>query len=211
MGTLHNILYLRYPIHITHLCVAVELHSLNLAQILSCNSKISALFDTCHRADGQFPVKFINGCDPLDFNENALFKIPQQFRQLIISGEHLHRYRVGKVRDCKHQNRLVISDLPGIKINNLSVDGNLSHLSNNLIQCDRLIVEIPAVYQARVIALLKRPVEIFFLENLSSLKSPFFRSLPVFPDSPLSFLPGRQRCLLPVLRLSASPCVQIWH
>ena len=161
---LYNILYLGHAVHVAHLRMAVELHALCRAQVLSRNCEITDLFYSCHRADGELAVKFINGRHSLDLYENTLFQLAEDLRQLLVPRKHLDCDRIGKIRHRKHDDRLLITDLSRVKADDLPMDGDLSHLCHDLLKRDRLVVEAFAVDQIRVISRLDRTVEVLFPE-----------------------------------------------
>ena len=66
MCPFYNIRNLRNSVHITHLGMAVKLHSFLRIGILSGHGKICNFTDSCHRADRKLPVKLINRGNALD-------------------------------------------------------------------------------------------------------------------------------------------------
>ena len=144
--------------------MAVKFHPLHRAQIIPGNRKVADLFDPGNGADGQFAVEFINGRHTLDLDKCALLQFTQDLRQLLVAGEHLYRDRVIIVCYREHDDRFLVADLTGLKINDLSVDRDLAHLSDNLVKGDRLVIKVFPVDQIRIIALFHRTVEILFAE-----------------------------------------------
>ena len=74
LGPLHNIFYLRDAIHIAHLCVAVKLHPLYRTVVNPLAGKILIFFYPPHRANGQLPVKTINGSQSLQANKASCLR-----------------------------------------------------------------------------------------------------------------------------------------
>ena len=133
MGTFYKILYFRYAIHIAHLRMAMKLYPLFRSRIIPGLRKIINLSDSCDRPNGKFPVKFINGGDSLDLKERAFLYVCQNIRQLLVSHKHLDHDRICKVCHRIHDDCLLVTDLPGVKTDDLAADGNLTHLANYLL------------------------------------------------------------------------------
>ena len=165
MGSLYDRLYLRHTIHIAHLRMTVKFYTFQRIQILPCHGEISDLLDSCDRTDRQLSVKFVDGRHALDLDKCTLFQISQNFRKLFIAGKHFYSDRICKICHGKNDDRFFISNLTCIKLNDLSVDRNLTHLSNNCLQFDWLILKIPSVDQIRIIPDLHR-THIIFLKVL---------------------------------------------
>src|SRR5699024_5781739 len=132
MRTLYNIFDFRYPVHIAHFRMAVQLYTLFRVEILSLHGEVTDFPDSAHRTDGQLPVKFVDRGNPLYFQECTLFYVAKQVRELVVSGKHLDNDRIGKIGDGKHEDRLFIPDLSRIKADDLSPDGDLAHLTQHL-------------------------------------------------------------------------------
>ena len=112
--------------------MAVQLHPLLRVFILSSNTDVCCLTDSCYRANRQFPVKFIDRSNPFYLQEHTRFDLCKKLRKLIVPGEHFDHDRIGKIRHRKHDDRLFIPDLAGIKTDDLSPDRNLSHFRYDL-------------------------------------------------------------------------------
>ena len=65
----HEVLYLGNAIHIAHLRMAVELHSLHRGIIHTLGGKVLALLNAHDGTDSQLAVELINGGDSLDLDE----------------------------------------------------------------------------------------------------------------------------------------------
>ena len=128
MRPFHNIIYLRHPIHITHLCMTVKLHTLDRTQIFSWHSKISDFFDSGHGLNGKFPIELINCRNAFNFYKGSFLQLTQNFRELVISSKHFYCNGVGKVCHRKNNNRLFIPYFPCLETDYLTVNRNLSHL-----------------------------------------------------------------------------------
>ena len=164
VGALHNVLHLGHSVHIAHFRMAVKFHPLHRAQVIPGNRKVADLLDPGNGADGQFAVEFINGRHALDLDKCALLQFAKDLRKLLVAGEHLHSDRVIIVRHRKHDDRFLVSDLTGLKTDDLSVNGDLAHLGDNLVKGDRLVIKVFSVDQVRIIALFHRTIEILFAE-----------------------------------------------
>ena len=132
MGAFYKILYFRYSIHIAHLRMAMKLYPLFRSRILPGLRKIINLSNSCDRPNGKLAIKFINGGDSLDLKECALLYVCQNIRKLLVSHKHLDHDRICKVCHRIHDDRLLVTDLPGIKTDDLAADGDLAHLANYL-------------------------------------------------------------------------------
>ena len=66
---LYQVLYLGNAIHIAHLRMAVELHSLHRGIIHTLGGKVLALLNAHDGTDSQLAVELINGGDSLDLDE----------------------------------------------------------------------------------------------------------------------------------------------
>ena len=70
---------------------------------------------------------------------------------------------------------LFIADLSCLKTDDLSVESDLSHFRNYLVQRNWFIVKIPSIDQVRIISRLNRTIEILFLKStLAKTFFPFF-------------------------------------
>ena len=96
IGTLHNILCLRHTIHITHLRMAVELHTLTHTCIHTGSREIRNFLHTHKRTDGQLMVKLIHHGHSLDFYKGSGFNTICYLCNLLIVGKHFdgHGIRV---------------------------------------------------------------------------------------------------------------------
>ena len=93
-------------------------------------------------------------------------------------GKHFHSDGVCEVCHRKYDDRFFIADLSCIKIDDLPMEGDLSHLCDNLVKRDRFIVKIPAVDQVRIVSGLDRAIEIFLLKPALSKAFPALLSAP---------------------------------
>ena len=152
MGPSHNILYLRNSVHVAHLGVTVEFHPLLRRRVLPGLGKIRDLTDTGHRSDGQLPVEFIDGGHAFQLDKSSGTDLRQNIRQLIVADEHLHHNGIGKIRHRKHDDGLLIADLPGLKLDDLAPQGDLSHLRYHLDQFNGLVLKEPSVDLVWIIA-----------------------------------------------------------
>ena len=163
IGPLHNILGLRHAVHIAHLRMTVQLHTLAHTGIHAGRSEIRYLLDPCQGTDGQFMVELIHQRHPLDLHKSPRFHITSQLRHLIVVHKHLDRHRVGKVRHIEDQNGPFILDLPLVHIQDLPADDHLAHLADDIADGHGLFLKVPSIQHIRVIGTLKRPSEIVLL------------------------------------------------
>ena len=63
-------------------------------------------------------------------------------------------YGIRKVRHIKHQDGLLVSDLPGIKADDLAPDDHLSHFSLYIFYGDGFLLKISSVNHIRMIGTL---------------------------------------------------------
>ena len=129
IGPLYNILRFRYPVHIAHLGMAVQLHSFMGAVIASGGCKIRDLLYSCKGADSQLVVKLINGGHTLQLYKGSHLDPFLKLSHLIIVGKQLYGHGICKIRHIKHEDGSLVFDLPGIKANDLPADDNFSHFS----------------------------------------------------------------------------------
>ena len=141
----HKRLRLRYSVHITHFRVAVKLHTLLWAGILPRCRKVTDLTDTHNGTDRQLSIKLINRRHSFDLQKSAFFDSCENLRKLFISREHLYHDRIREICDCKHDDRLLISNLSCLQLQNLSADRNLSHLSDHIGKRNCLVLKIPSI------------------------------------------------------------------
>ena len=73
LGPLDDAFYLGYAVHIAHLCMAVQLHTLHRTRILTAGTEIGDLLDAPDRHNRQIVVKCINRRFSFYFNERAFF------------------------------------------------------------------------------------------------------------------------------------------
>ena len=73
VGALDNVLCLRNPVHIAHLGVTVQFHSLFHGSIHPAHSKIRDFFDACNGADSQLMVEFVHHGDAFYFYKASYF------------------------------------------------------------------------------------------------------------------------------------------
>ena len=66
VGALYNVLGLGDTVHITHLCMTVQLHTLSGGGIHSRIGKIRDLLDSRNGTDGQLVIELIHHTDSLD-------------------------------------------------------------------------------------------------------------------------------------------------
>ena len=150
IGSFYQCFCICDTIHITHLGMAVQLHSLLRTGICSCCCKICYFLDSCNISDGQLTVKSVNSRNALQFQESSLLNTLCHFRNLFITQEHLYHNTVCKICHRKNENSLFISDLTFLHIHNLTADDHLTHLTGNTLQRDRFSVEISAVNNIRI-------------------------------------------------------------
>ena len=154
ISALYKILCLRDAVHIAHLGVAVKLHSFFQAVVLTGGGKIRYLFHSNDRTYGEFIVKFVNRGDSFEFDKGALFYPLRHLRHLLIVDKNFDGYGIRKVRHIKHQDGLLVSDLPGIKADDLAPDDHLSHFSLYIFYGDGFLLKISSVNHIRMIGTL---------------------------------------------------------
>ena len=148
---IYNVRHIRHTIHITHLRMAVQFYPLLRIGIFPAGCKIRNLTNAHYRTDSQLAVVFINSRYPFDFQECAFLNISQKIWKLFIPHKHLYHNGICKIRYCKDQNRLLITDFPRFETDHLSTDGNLTHFSNNRAEFNRCIIKITSKNHIRII------------------------------------------------------------
>ena len=151
----HDILGFRYPVHIAHFGMAVQLHTLADAVIHTAMGKITDFLHADDRADGQLPVELIYHGNSLDFHEYAGLDALTDFLHLFVFGKHLNRHGIGKVRDIKNKDGSFILDFPLVQIQDFAADGHLSYFTHNILNGHGLVIKIPAIDHIRIIGTLR--------------------------------------------------------
>ena len=143
--------------------MAVELYSFFRRCIIAGFCKVCRPFDTGNRTYSKLTVKLIYSRDAFKLQKCSFFYILENIRKLFIPHKHFDHNSICKISNCKHYNCFVIADLPGIKADDLSPEGNLSHLSHNRRKLCRIIVKISPVDQIRVSRISPpRKIAVFF-------------------------------------------------
>ena len=150
---IYNVRHIRHTIHITHLRMAVQFYPLLRISIFPAGCKIRNLTNAHYRTDSQLTVIFINSRHTFDFQECAFLNISQKIWKLFIPHKHLYHNGICKIRYCKDQYRLLITDFPGFETDHLSTDGNLTHFSNDRAEFKRRIIKITSKNHIRIIRL----------------------------------------------------------
>ena len=156
VGAFYQNTGIRNPIHITHLCMAVQLHSFFRTVIHPAGGKITDFFYTRQGTDGDLMVKLVDRSHTFQLQEGTFFDRSADLRHLFVVQEHFDRDRIGKVCDIKHVDRLFVSDLSGFHRSYLSADRDLSHLSGDRINGDGIVIEISSIDHIRVVGAFQR-------------------------------------------------------
>ena len=137
-------------IHITHLCMTVQLYTFLRTGIHSCTAKICNLFDPGNRSDSKFTVETVNCRNTLKFQKSALFDSLCYFRYLFVTQKHLDHDGICKVRHRKNKNCFFVTDFSCFHIHNLATDNNFAHLTCDGFQIDRIALKISSINHIRV-------------------------------------------------------------
>ena len=97
-------------------------------------------------------VKTVQGRHPFELHKAACGNPAPQFFQLLISGKHFYMDGIGKIRHGQGYNGTLPADLTLLHVEDLAADGNLSHLLDDLLQRNGLILKITPVEHIRVVA-----------------------------------------------------------
>ena len=172
-----------HAVHIAHLRMAVELHSLFAGIIHAFCCKISGLPNARHGADGQLVIETVQRRQTLDLHKAPGRHPFLKLRQIVIFRKHLHVNRVRKIRQGQGDDGALPPDLPFLHVQDLSPDRDLAHLLYNLIQRNGLVFKIPAVEQLRIVASAKP-------ETSAPFRRSAFAGQPSGPGMLPALLPG---------------------
>ena len=150
ISTFYQVFCRGNTIHITHLCMAVQFHTLLRTGIHSCTAKICNLFDPGNRSDSKFTVETVNCRNTLKFQKSALFDSLCYFRYLFVTQKHLDHDGICKVRHRKNKNCFFVTDFSCFHIHNLTTDNNFSHLTCDGFQIDRIAFKISSIHHIRI-------------------------------------------------------------
>ena len=148
-----------HAVHIAHLGMTVQLHSLFIGVIHTRHREIRDLFDPCHGPDGQLMVETVQNRHAFYFHKSACLNLLFQFRKLIVLCKHFHMDRIGKIGNRQCQDRPLPADLPLVDLQNPAADGHFSHLFDHLFQRHGLIIKITPVQYVGIVAF---PVTVTF-------------------------------------------------
>ena len=151
---LDDALHIGDPVHITHLGVAVELHPLFQAVVHSAAGKVLPFLDAHNGAKGQLPVEFVNGGHTLNLQKHAHIDDGFYLLKKLRPDKHFRGDGVRVVRHIEGQDKLAAAQLPALARQDLAPEGHLPHLPVNLLNLDKIIVEIPAIEHIRVVGAL---------------------------------------------------------
>ena len=144
----------RNSIHITHLRMAVQFHSLHRGVIASSLTKIPDSLNSPYRRDRQIPVKGVNRRLAFNFQEGTFCKFWFQVRHLIVFHKDLHGNRICKIRYLKDENCAFISDFSHIEGLYLPADHNITDLVFDGDDVYTVLVKVSSVDHIRI----RRPI-----------------------------------------------------
>ena len=153
IGPLYNILRLGDSVHITHLGMTMKLNTLVRSRIHSGCRKVRNLPDAEDGTNRQVMVKFVQIHNALDFNKGARFQTVGQLLHMLIAGKHFHADGIREVRDIHHNDCLLVSNLPGVKLQNLAADDHLANLTDDVLDVHCLLFEVFSVDNIGVVGL----------------------------------------------------------
>ena len=142
--------------------MAVKFNSFLRSGIHPGCGKVGNLFDSRDRRDCQFTVKSVHGRYTAKLQKCTFLYMLCDFRNLLVSKEHLHYNTVSKVCDRENQNRLFISNLSGFNIHNLSADNDLTHLTGDCFKGNWFAFKISSIDNIRIAVSSESTAEITF-------------------------------------------------
>ena len=116
ISPLHNILGLRHPVHITHLGMTVQLHTLAHTPVHTGSGKVRYFLRPRQGTNGQLMIKLINGRHPFELHESARFHTTCYFRHLIIVCKQLDRHGICVICHIVNENGAFVLNLPLIHL-----------------------------------------------------------------------------------------------
>ncbi len=115
LGALDDGLDLRHAVHIAHFRMAMELHPFLGAAVHTGAGKIRDFLNPIDGTNRQLPIKAVNRCHALDFEERPLLDSCCKLFYMLIPGKHLHHNRIRKIRHREHKDGLLIADFPSLQ------------------------------------------------------------------------------------------------
>ena len=199
-------------IHITHLCMAVQFHTFFRAVVHPAGGKITDFLDARQGTDRDFMVELVDRGHTFQLQKSTFFDRTADLRHLLVVQEHLYRDRVGKVCDIEHVDGLLVSDLSGFHGGYLSTDRDLTHLSGDGINRDRIIVKISSVDHIRVVRTFQRARAITVTAFLEIAATAVSSTVPIPEAAFVRIFPFSCRScrLFSTVRTGFLWCVPLW-
>ena len=104
-----------HSVHITHLRMAVKLHTLYRFVVHSFGSEVTGFLDAVYVPEGEYSVIFIDAGGAFYQHELSVAYIIKKPLLLILSGKQFYIYRIGKVSHGKRNHLLAGSRIPDFK------------------------------------------------------------------------------------------------
>ena len=165
IGLLYNVFYLGNSVHITHLGMAVELHSLHISVVNSLDCKVRDLLDADNGLNREFMVKSVNCSNSFDLNKSTHLDALCYIGHICCINEHLDCDGICKVSHSKDENGLVISDVSLIPLDDLAVNGDFTQLAHKINKLHSLIIEVSSKENIRIIGPFVASAEISFAKG----------------------------------------------
>ncbi len=154
VGPLHDVLGLRDTVEVAHLGMAVQLHPFMGGSVGADLDEIRYLLDAGEGAYGELMVEFVQGGHALELHEGAGLQASQKLLHEFRLGEELHGHGVREVRHIEYDYRPLVPDLTAVRLQDLAADGHITHLADDLVDGDGLLLEVLSVDHIGIVGLL---------------------------------------------------------
>ena len=186
----------RYRIHIRHLGMAVQLHSLDRRIVISLIADGSGSFDPVDALDHHLLVKRIKIHHSFDQKRFAVFERRIECALLFLVEPELEAHGIRIIRDGNRKNDAPASRFPALGSKYFAPDRHIVGIIPDACDLHRLVVEIPPVDEGRVIHKAGPPVLLLFLRRklllflhfLPALRIGLHNAADLLPDLEIFFL-----------------------
>ena len=151
LGTLYEVFHLGDTVHVAHLRVTVELHTLHRSIIHTLGREVLALFDADDGTDRELTVELVDRRDALDLDEVSFLDRRCRIFLLAFPEEHFDRDAVRKVRDIEDHEFVSAPELPLLRADHLAADHNLADLTVNIVNIYRIAFKIAPKQNIRIL------------------------------------------------------------